>query len=43
MMAATLEAFGDAIAEAAPMKRIGRPDDMGRGRPSSLASRAVPT
>jgi NAD(P)-dependent dehydrogenase (short-subunit alcohol dehydrogenase family) len=28
MMAATLEAFGDQIAESAPMKRIGRPDDM---------------
>jgi NAD(P)-dependent dehydrogenase (short-subunit alcohol dehydrogenase family) len=28
MMAATLEAFGDQIAAAAPMKRIGRPDDM---------------
>jgi NAD(P)-dependent dehydrogenase (short-subunit alcohol dehydrogenase family) len=28
MMAATLEAFGDQIAEGAPLKRIGRPDDM---------------
>jgi NAD(P)-dependent dehydrogenase (short-subunit alcohol dehydrogenase family) len=28
MMAATLEAFGDQIAESAPMRRIGRPDDM---------------
>jgi NAD(P)-dependent dehydrogenase (short-subunit alcohol dehydrogenase family) len=28
MMAATLEAFGDQIARSAPMKRIGRPDDM---------------
>lgn len=28
MMHATLEAFGDAIAQAAPMKRIGRPSDM---------------
>jgi NAD(P)-dependent dehydrogenase (short-subunit alcohol dehydrogenase family) len=28
MMAATLEAFGDQIVESAPMKRIGRPDDM---------------
>ena len=28
MMAATLEAFGDSIAASAPMKRIGRPDDM---------------
>ncbi|GAA3979749.1 SDR family oxidoreductase [Actinomadura viridis] len=28
MMAATLEAFGDAIAAAAPLRRIGRPDDM---------------
>ena len=28
MMAVTLEAFGDAIAAGAPLKRIGRPDDM---------------
>ncbi len=28
MMAATLDAFGDAIAESAPMKRIGKPADM---------------
>jgi NAD(P)-dependent dehydrogenase (short-subunit alcohol dehydrogenase family) len=28
MMAATLEAFGDQIVAAAPMRRIGRPDDM---------------
>lgn len=28
MMAATLDAFGDQIARSAPMKRIGRPDDM---------------
>jgi NAD(P)-dependent dehydrogenase (short-subunit alcohol dehydrogenase family) len=28
MMHSTLEAFGDAIAEAAPMKRIGQPSDM---------------
>jgi NAD(P)-dependent dehydrogenase (short-subunit alcohol dehydrogenase family) len=28
MMAATLEAFGDEIAQAAPLRRIGRPDDM---------------
>jgi NAD(P)-dependent dehydrogenase (short-subunit alcohol dehydrogenase family) len=28
MMAATLEAFGDEIAAAAPLGRIGRPDDM---------------
>jgi NAD(P)-dependent dehydrogenase (short-subunit alcohol dehydrogenase family) len=28
MMAATLEAFGDQIAAAAPLGRIGRPDDM---------------
>ncbi len=39
MMAATLDAFGDAIAEAAPMKRIGRPDDMA-GVAIFLASRA---
>lgn len=28
MMAATLEAFGEQIAASAPMKRIGKPDDM---------------
>jgi NAD(P)-dependent dehydrogenase (short-subunit alcohol dehydrogenase family) len=28
MMAATLEAFGDSIAASAPMKRIGKPEDM---------------
>lgn len=28
MMAATLESFGDSIKASAPMKRIGRPDDM---------------
>ncbi|MDY7099954.1 MAG: SDR family oxidoreductase [Actinomycetota bacterium] len=28
MMAATLDAFGDQIASTAPMRRIGRPDDM---------------
>jgi NAD(P)-dependent dehydrogenase (short-subunit alcohol dehydrogenase family) len=28
MMHSTLEAFGDAIADAAPMKRIGQPSDM---------------
>jgi NAD(P)-dependent dehydrogenase (short-subunit alcohol dehydrogenase family) len=28
MMHATLEAFGDAIAQSAPMKRIGQPSDM---------------
>ena len=28
MMAATLEAFGEQIAASAPMKRIGRPQDM---------------
>ena len=39
MMAATLEAFGEAIAEAAPLKRIGRPDDMA-GVAIYLASRA---
>ncbi len=39
MMAATLEAFGDAIAEGAPLKRIGRPDDMA-GVAIFLASRA---
>lgn len=39
MMAATLEAFGEQIAEQAPMKRIGRPDDMA-GTAVFLASRA---
>lgn len=39
MMAATLEAFGDQIASAAPLKRIGRPDDMA-GIAIFLASRA---
>ncbi len=40
MMAATLEAFGDQIAAGAPMKRIGRPDDMA-GVAIFLASRAA--
>lgn len=39
MMAATLEAFGDAIAAAAPLRRIGRDDDMA-GIAVYLASRA---
>lgn len=39
MMAATLEAFGDAIASAAPLRRIGRPDDMA-GVAVFLSSRA---
>jgi NAD(P)-dependent dehydrogenase (short-subunit alcohol dehydrogenase family) len=39
MMAATLAAFGDQIAASAPLKRIGRPDDM-VGATIYLASRA---
>jgi NAD(P)-dependent dehydrogenase (short-subunit alcohol dehydrogenase family) len=39
MMAATLDAFGDQIVASAPMKRIGRPDDMA-GVALFLASRA---
>lgn len=39
MMAATLEAFGDVIAAAAPLRRIGRADDMA-GIAVFLASRA---
>jgi NAD(P)-dependent dehydrogenase (short-subunit alcohol dehydrogenase family) len=39
MMAATLETFGEAIAAAAPLRRIGRPDDMA-GVAVFLASRA---
>ena len=39
MMAATLEAFGEQIAANAPLKRIGRPDDMA-GTAIFLASRA---
>jgi NAD(P)-dependent dehydrogenase (short-subunit alcohol dehydrogenase family) len=39
MMAATLEAFGEQIAASAPLKRIGRPDDMA-GIAIFLASRA---
>jgi len=39
MMAATLAAFGEQIADANPLKRIGRPDDMA-GAAIFLASRA---
>jgi NAD(P)-dependent dehydrogenase (short-subunit alcohol dehydrogenase family) len=40
MMAATLDAFGEQIARDAPMKRIGRPDDMA-GTAIFLSSRAA--
>ena len=40
MMAATLDAFGPQIAASAPLKRIGRPDDMA-GAAIFLASRAA--
>ena len=40
MMRSTLESFGDAIADAAPMKRIGRPADMA-GAAIFLASPAA--
>jgi len=39
MMAATLESFGEQIAAGAPLKRIGRPDDMA-GTAIFLSSRA---
>jgi NAD(P)-dependent dehydrogenase (short-subunit alcohol dehydrogenase family) len=39
MMAATLDAFGDAIAAMSPLRRIGRPDDMA-GVAIYLSSRA---
>ena len=39
MMAATLDAFGEQIASSAPLKRIGRPDDMA-GTAIFLSSRA---
>ena len=39
MMAATLEAFGDQIQASAPLRRIGRPDDMA-GAAIFLSSRA---
>jgi NAD(P)-dependent dehydrogenase (short-subunit alcohol dehydrogenase family) len=40
MMAATLAAAGDAIAASAPLRRIGRPDDMA-GTAIFLSSRAA--
>ncbi len=42
MMAATLDAFGEQIARDAPMKRIGRPDDMA-APPSSCRREQAPT
>jgi NAD(P)-dependent dehydrogenase (short-subunit alcohol dehydrogenase family) len=39
MMAATLEAFGDQIRASAPLRRIGRPDDVA-GAAIYLSSRA---
>ena len=39
MMAATLDAVGEQIADSAPLKRIGRPDDMA-GTAIYLSSRA---
>jgi NAD(P)-dependent dehydrogenase (short-subunit alcohol dehydrogenase family) len=39
MMEATLNAFGEQIAKSAPLRRIGRPDDMA-GAAIFLASRA---
>ena len=39
MMAATLRSMGETIAQAAPLRRIGRPDDMA-GVAVYLASRA---
>ena len=39
MMAATLDSFGEAIAAAAPLRRLGRDDDMA-GVAVFLASRA---
>ena len=42
MMAATLDAFGEQIAAGAPMKRIGRPDDVaGRRHLPGLARRGL--
>ena len=38
-MAATIDAFGDSIAASAPLRRIGRDDDM-TGNAVFLASRA---
>ena len=41
MMEATLESFGDSIAASAPMKRIGRPEDMAARRDLPRVARSA--